>query len=152
MPATNHKGRIITGILIITLGLVLLLFRNEQIDTFQLILGGLFLAGYFYKGSYGLLIPGCLLTGLALISVKTKYFGFSDDDTFGLGIGFIAIYVIDRLYKGKTHWWPLIPGVILILVGIHKLKDFFDIGWPVILIIVGIWIIINSLGLFKKKK
>ncbi len=90
-------------------------------NSFMLLLGSLFIAAYFYKDSYGLLIPGCIIFGLGLSSAQ---FGivrnYSQFNTVGLGIGFIGIFVIDLINKGKTHWWPLIPGGILTIIGLSS--------------------------------
>lgn len=139
-------GKTISGVIFILIGTLILFLRDSNLSLFHLLLGGVFLAGYFYSQSYGLLIPGCILTSLALSAVRTSYFGFKDLDVFGLGIGFVAIYVIDRLYRGKSHWWPLIPGIILIIAGLDSLHRVFSLGWPVILILLGVWLIIKSIA------
>jgi len=141
-------GEVLAGIVLILIGLLIFIFKDPTLSSFHLFLGGAFLAGYFYSGAYGLLIPGCLLLGLTLGSTKTSFFGFSDFNEFTFGLGFIAIYVIDRLYKGKTHWWPLIPGIILVFIGLDNWYGFRNYTWPVILIVFGVWIIIKS---FRKK-
>ena len=156
----ERKGQIIAGIILILVGLSisgLRLFVGFHQNSFMLLLGGLFIAAYFYKDSYGLLIPGCIIFGLGL---STSQFAFarnySQFNTIGLGIGFIGIFVIDLLNKGKTHWWPLIPGSILTLIGLSSspfnLWRFVNVGWPVILIALGLWIIAQSTGLIKSKK
>jgi hypothetical protein len=43
-------------------------------------------------------------------------------------VGFIAIYVIAKLYERDSHWWPLIPGVILILIGVPKTAKIFRVS------------------------
>jgi len=155
----ERKGQIIAGVILILVGLSiagLRLFIGFNQNSFMLLLGGLFIAAYFYKDSYGLLIPGCLITGIGLSSLNYGFFKHSSQfNTLGLGIGFFCIYIIDRINKGKTFWWPLIPGVILTIVGLSispfNLWKFFHIGWPVILIVLGLWIILKSTGLIKDK-
>jgi len=156
----ERKGQIIAGIILILVGLSisgLRLFVGFHQNSFMLLLGGLFIAAYFYKDSYGLLIPGCLITGLGLGSFSSGFFWrFPHLNTLGLGIGFIGIYVIDRLNKGKTEWWPLIPGGILLMVGLSfrpfSMWRFIHIGWPVVLIALGLWIIAKSTGLIRRKE
>ncbi len=156
----ERKGQIIAGIILILVGLSisgLRLFVGFHQNSFMLLLGGLFIAAYFYKDSYGLLIPGCLITGLGLGSSTYGFFwNFPHLNTLGLGIGFLGIYVIDRLNKGKTLWWPLIPGGILLVAGLSfkpfSMWSFIHVGWPVILIVLGLWIIAKSTGLIKSKK
>jgi uncharacterized membrane protein len=97
------------------------------------------------------------LVGIGLGSVGSDYHWFSPQNSqLGLGIGFIAIYLIDRLHKGKSHWWPLIPGLIISITALSQgalgLRRIFHIGWPIILILLGIWIIGKSTGIVKDEK
>ena len=71
--------------------------------------------------------------------------------TIGLGVGFLAIYVIDRLYRGSSSWWPLIPGFILVARGLSvgDLKDVLSKSWPVGVIVVGVLLVISG---FRRTK
>ena len=156
----SEKGKLVAGLILIILGLSisgLKFYLGFQQNSFMLLLGGLFIAAYFYKDAYGLLIPGCILAGLGLGSFGHGFFwNFPHFSTLGLGVGFIGIFVIDLLNKGKTHWWPLIPGGVLLLTGLSfkpfSIWHFFNIGWPVVLIIIGLWIIVKSTGIIKSKE
>ncbi|NIM62909.1 MAG: hypothetical protein GTN89_03285, partial [Acidobacteria bacterium] len=68
----------------------------------------------------------------------------------GLGAGFIAIFVIALVYEKRSHWWPLIPGGILLVTAFsigEELMDFlFSGGWPLVLIIIGVIIVLGALG------
>ena len=148
-------GQILAGVVLILMGILITTFKFYHIShlsIFHLLLGGLFLAGYFYGKTYGFLIPGCILFSLGLTSTKTPFFGFSDFNAFGLGLGFVAIYVIDKIYRKKNLWWPLIPGIILILTGIKGMGRFLSFGWPVLIIIFGLYLILKSLGILGKSK
>jgi hypothetical protein len=62
-------------------------------------------------------------------------------------VGFIAIYVIAKLYERDSHWWPLIPGVILILIGVPKTAKIFRFlfdNWPLILVAIGLLVLIGA--------
>jgi len=156
----ERKGQIIAGIILILLGLSFSGIRfiiGFHYNTFFLLLGGLFIAAYFYKDLYGLLIPGCLIIGSGLTSGHFGLLRYSPHyNTLGLGLGFIAIYVIDLLNKGKTLWWPLIPGGILTFLGLstrpYHFWGFFQVIWPILIILLGLFIIFNSLGLIKSNK
>lgn len=141
-----------TGITLVVLGVIffVLQFAEGYSEALMFFLFGAgFLIAYFYKKKYGFLIPGCLLLGLGLGTV----FGRSGNlESIGLGIGFVVIYVIAYLYEKKSHWWPLIPGVILIFTGIGKESDLFSKGWPLILVFIGIFIIIREFKVSKKSK
>ncbi|MDO9576643.1 MAG: hypothetical protein Q7J16_02030 [Candidatus Cloacimonadales bacterium] len=153
----RDKGKIFSGIVLILLGLSISginLFAGFGQNTILLLLGGLFIAWYFYSNSYGLLIPGCILAGLGLSSLGSHYFWNSPhNSTLGIGLGFVAVFVIDLLHKGKSPWWPLIPGGIMVLSALSQgafgMRNLFHIGWPLILIILGLWIIGKSTGIFK---
>jgi hypothetical protein len=116
-----------------------------------LVVGGAFLVWYFYRRRYGLLIPACILLGLGLGEVGDwSGVDFHDFSAAGLGVGFIAIYVIDRLYRGSSPWWPLIPGGILLVrslvsrnSGVHR---YIEVGWPLVLVIVGLLVLAGAFG------
>ncbi len=153
------RRRFIIGAVLILLGIGLLaLQRSEGLgDAFALFLiGGLFVAGYFYRRSYGLLIPGCILLGLGLGAVGESTFpGVSDFSQLGLGAGFVAIYLLDRAFRGTTHWWPLIPGGILLLTGLATLSEdlgrVVEVGWPLLLVLAGLLLLAGGVGLFGRR-
>ena len=145
--ANNRSGAYIAGIILIILGIWLIIglpFTFVNVKIFHLVLGALFLAAYFHKKAYGFLIPGCILLGLSIGGTPSSYFGYRFVNTIYLGLGFIMIYVIDRIYRGKTHWWPLIPGGIIIFTSIRGSWDLVKSGWPILLILLGLYIIYNS--------
>lgn len=132
------------------------------------LIGAAFLIGYFVTRKYGLLIPACILLGIALGTVGKQaaelagsdrwggFFQWGDLSVVGLGIGFVAIYVIDRIYRGSSHWWPLIPGGILIFVGLgllsEKLAQVLAVAWPLALVLVGLLLLLGAFGVFGRKK
>jgi hypothetical protein len=64
--------------------------------------------------------------------------------------GFLGIWVIGSLYRiPQNHWWPLIPGGILTLVGLVQLSrtdaDHALRLWPVILLLVGALVLARAL-------
>jgi hypothetical protein len=158
----ERRGGWIGGLVLILLGLV---FLADQF--YPGILGGwMFLAGlglifliaYVFSRQYGFLIPGCILgalgVGVGLIETNTLTGdGEGGVIVLALGLGFIAIWLIDLLVtRGRrAGWWPLIPGGILTLVGVGILSGneawVQDIGqwWPVVFIIVGVWILLERI-------
>ena len=149
--SNKTKNHFVSGIFLIILGILIIGLKQRSfhnISIFPIIIGGFFLAGYFSNKRYGLLIPGCLLLSLGLTGGRVFWISYRDFGSFGLGIGFVAIYVIDLIYRGKTHWWSLIPGIVLILTGTRKFTHFILIGWPILIILFGVWIILRS---FKRK-
>ena len=153
------RRRVVAGAILIVVGIGLLLlqlFQGFGEWIVLMIIGAAFLVGYFLRRSYGLLIPGCILVGLGLGSIGGASWGVGDFTQIGLGVGFIAIYVIDRIYRGKTHWWPLIPGGVLLITGVASLGEnvqrIVDVGWPLLLVLAGIVLIGAAFGLFGKAK
>ncbi len=67
----------------------------------------------------------------------------------GLGLGFVAVWALDRLYTRSSNYWPLIPGGILVLVAIAPavppLGVIVEQLWPVALIAVGIALVVAAL-------
>jgi len=154
----KEKGKIFAGIILIILGLSLSginLFSGFGQNSIFLLLGGLFITWYFYSNSYGLLIPGCILAGIGIGSLGSQYFWHSPHNTqLGIGLGFLAVFLIDKLHHGKTHWWPLIPGGIMTISALSQgalgMGNIFKLGWPVLLILLGLWIIGRSTGIIRK--
>jgi hypothetical protein len=157
--AGRQDGRLVTGAILIVLGIGLLALQfvqgfGEAVIFF--LVGGLFVAGYLYRRAYGLLIPGGILLGLGLGSIgKGELFQFADFEAIGLGIGFISIYVIALAYEGRTQWWPLIPGGILVITGLatgnQVLQRLVEVGWPLILVFVGLLLLASAFGLMGRR-
>jgi hypothetical protein len=113
--------------------------------------GATFLAVYLVRRTYGPLVPGCLLIGIGLGWLGERM-GLAGGDwgALGLGSGFVAIFAIDLAYRRRFHWWPLIPGVILLMQGADV--DYGDIGgkvatwWPLALVVIGVLILFGAFG------
>lgn len=155
----RRQGRLFVGVILILLGLGLFATQfvaglSDAIVLF--LLGGAFMAGYLSRRAYGLLIPGCILLGLGLGSVgEGSLLGFGDMSSLGLGLGFIAIYVIALLVEGRSSWWPLIPGGILLVNGLasgsEAIRQMLSLGWPLLLVLLGLLILASSFGLISRK-
>ena len=121
---TERSRKIVAGTVLIVLGV--LAFLVQQMDGFResiplLLAGAVFVILYFTKKKSGFLIPGCILLGLSVGEVVGNNVNWLGDmSSIGLGLGFIAIYVITFIFEEKSHWWPLIPGGFLVLSGISE--------------------------------
>jgi hypothetical protein len=115
-----------------------------------LVLGGLFLVGYLYRRQYNLLVPGCILLGLGLGALGERTsIDFRNFSPLGLGLGFIGIFVVDLAFRRRTHWWPLIPGGVLVLNSVADLRQLtwlFSKGWPLILVVIGVLMLLRRSG------
>lgn len=149
--AKPDRQKFTAGIVLVLLGLgFFLVQRLEAIgnEVVMLIIGTAFLVAYFYQKAYGLLIPAGILLGLGVGELLQGRFWWANDGTqLGLGMGFLSIYLIAKIYERESHWWPLIPGVILVLVGLPRtgrmFRYLFD-NWPLILVAIGLLILIGA--------
>jgi hypothetical protein len=151
-------NRALAGAVLVVLGLGLFALQivgglGDAVVLF--LIGGVFVFFYFARRIYGLLIPGCILLGLGLGRVgEVGGFGRYDLEPVGLGVGFLSIYLIDSIYRGRTHWWPLIPGLILTLGGIARLSGdaqrLVAVGWPILLILAGLVLLAGGLGIGRR--
>jgi hypothetical protein len=156
----RNRSRIVTGAILILLGvgfLALQFLQGFGQAAVLFLIGGAFIAAYLLTRRYGLLIPGGILVGIGLGSIgEQSVFAFQGLSTIGLGIGFVAIYVIALVYQGRAHWWPLIPGLILIAIGLSEgsrvIQQLFSIGWPLILIFAGLVLLAGAFGLFRHRR
>lgn len=148
------RRRVVAGTVLVVIGaglLVLQLLEGASQAGWLLFLGALFIAGHIYRQTYGFLVAGGILMGVGLgqLGEETLDIG-SGVGSIGLGLGFIAIYVIDRLNREGAPWWPLIPGGILLVTGIADLggplADAMDYVWPAALIIVGLALLFGMRG------
>lgn len=80
---------------------------------------------YLWRREYPFLIPACLLIALGLvIPVLPTWTGAGREELLpaalvmgALGVAFLAMYVVDKVYTRASNWWPLIPGLILLVIG-----------------------------------
>jgi hypothetical protein len=99
------------------------------------------------------------MSGLGLgIILETNQLGFVNVENDGglfmlsFALGWVLITVLTAVFTPETHWWALIPAGIMGLIGgsilvggaFEALLTFLGTFWPVILIGLGIWILIQS--------
>lgn len=116
------------------------------------VLGVIFLAWGIMASRPGPIIPGGILTGLGVgIILAQEIFHVSGLDeggliTLSLGVGFLLILPLCAFFTPKWHWWPTVPGSVLVVVGIALLvgNDALQVLnvlgkiWPVGLILAGV--------------
>lgn len=147
----KNRGAIAGGLVLIGLGIAFVLVQYFGLGGGVILtgLGGAFLVAWAVTRTYGLLVPGCILTGLGA-GLFASDAGIASGVLFGLGAGFLAIPVLDALWTRdlpftKGGWWPLVPGGVLLLVavgvGIPRFWELARYVWPLALIGGGAWII-----------
>jgi hypothetical protein len=154
---TGPRDRIAFAVILIVVGigglLTQMLEPTPDVGGWIVMLIGVGLMGAFaYTHQYGYLIPGAIMTGLGAGIVISETVTLATDEAtggvvvLGLGIGFLAIWVIGEIvHVAQHHWWPLIPGGILAVVGgalligdqAIQLLDY----WGVAVIAVGLFVL-----------
>lgn len=158
---TAPRDRIALAVVLIVVGMVGLASQMFEFSTnaggwIVMLIGLGLLVGFAYTRQYGFLIPGGIMTGLGVGIIASESFTFANDETasgaivLGLGVGFLAIWVIGGIMRvAQNHWWPLIPGGILTLIGLVQLTRTDVAGalrlWPVILIVLGAFVLAKAI-------
>jgi hypothetical protein len=154
---TGPRDRIALAIVLIVVGVVGLASQMFEFSTntgglIVMIIGLGLLAAFAYTRGYGYLIPGGIMTGLGAGIIASESLTFETDEAasgaivLGLGLGFLAIWVIGGIMRvAQNHWWPVIPGGILVVLGgalligdqAVSLLDY----WGVAIIVVGLFVL-----------
>ncbi len=106
-----------------------------------------FLWAWVAQKSYGFLVTGCILAGVAVGILLESSWGWNGAFLISLGIGFI---MIDRL-ETRQNKWPFYVGVILavlgFLIGILETGFLGSFWFALLLIGAGVFILTRSQGL-----
>jgi hypothetical protein len=150
---TGPRDRIVFAAVLILVGVAGLALQVAESTPgaggVVVLLIGLGLLGAFaFTRQYGYLIPGGIMTGLGAGIVASEALTLTDEGTggvivLGLGLGFLSIWVIGGLVRVvEHHWWPLIPGGILAVIGAALLVGGQAVGlldyWYVVVIALGV--------------
>jgi hypothetical protein len=137
----------VAGLVIAGLGLFFLAAQLEpDVGRYvALILGLALMAVFVLRRDYGFLVPGSILTGIGIgLALDPALQPQAQGSVMMLSLagGFLGIWVIGTVYRlPQNHWWPLIPGGILTLVGLVQLSrsdvDHALRLWPIILVLIG---------------
>lgn len=150
--SASDRRRDIGALVLIAIGVVAMLGQfvpasEDLMGGFVLlIIASVFLFFSFWQRIYGLLIPGCILAGLALgVPLATLTDGVSV--LWGLALGFAAMLLVGRALFRVRSPWPIFPAVILfgvgIVVAISNMPAVFAgsfIWLPILLILAGLYL------------
>lgn len=156
----DPRDRTIGGVLLIVLGIfVLLQYLFPSTNIGQLILPGLgvmFLIWGVLTHRFGLMIPGCILTGLGGALLITQAMppveGTVTGGIFvlGLALAFVAMSLISPYFLPRRELWPLVPAAILGVIGILLVVanglwvlEQISLLWPFVLIILGVLLLLG---------
>ena len=157
------RNRWLSGVALIVIGVLLLAGQFIKLPSFgQLFLpalGLVFILWGIFTRSGGLLVPGGILTGIGVGTYLSETLALEGEAEPGIflvvfGAGFALITLLSVLFTPDKHYWALIPGGILALIGAALLVggaslDILEaVGkvWPVALILLGVYVI------FKKQR
>jgi hypothetical protein len=145
----------VAGLVIAGIGLFFLAGQVEpNIDRFvPMFIGLALLAVFVVTREYGFLVPGSLITGVGIgIVLDSAATGEAESGVMMLGLagGFLGIWVIGSIYRlSQNHWWPLIPGGILTLIGLVQMTSIDVAGalrlWPIVLIVGGAFLLAQAI-------
>jgi hypothetical protein len=152
MERTEKWMLIPSYVLLIVAGLVALItlniLRDEAIATYVLWgIGAPFLFVYFQdRAGWYYLIPAYVLFAVGLM-VGLIGLGILDDLLIPAYIMFaVAMPFFVTYSRDTTQWWPLIPGGIMVVMGLSFLIAEASVQYvvPVALIIAGIWVLVSQ--------
>jgi hypothetical protein len=158
----NKRDGLVGGLILIGIGVIALLSQFVDFISwesfgvyFLLLLGGVFLLWGIVSREVGPFIPGGILSGLGLGTVMLVNnwvpAGVDDGGVFLVvfGLGWFLIVLLTAVFTNQTQWWALIPGGIIGFVGLAilfggvfmKTLTAVSFLWPVVLIIVGVYVL-----------
>jgi hypothetical protein len=154
---TAPRDRVAFAVILIVVGAVGLASQLFELTTdvggwIVMIIGLGLLGAFAYTRQYGYLVPGGIMTGLGAGIIASEAFTFATNEAsggavvLGLGLGFVSIWVVgSAVHVDKHHWWPLIPGGILAVVGGALLVGGQAVAlldyWGVAIIAVGLFVL-----------
>jgi len=163
MKTGESRKRVIGGLALIVLGIIALVAQFVDIgETLGLLilpgLGLIFLIWGIVTRQSGLLIPGGILSGIGAgtLLITGPFEAASGDVQGGLfmlafALGWFLIPVLSIIFTRDNHWWALIPGGIMALIGggllfggaALAILEFLGTIWPVFLILGGLYLLLR---------
>lgn len=163
MKTAESRNRIVGGIALIALGLIALAAQFIDFgETAGLLivpgLGVIFLLWGLLARQSAFLIPGGILGGIGLgILLITGPYEIANEELQGgvfmlaFAFGWFLIPILSTIFTGDNHWWALIPGGIMALIGGGLLfggaaltvLEYLGKLWPVFLILAGLYLILR---------
>lgn len=158
-PTACRPTAWIAGAILIAVGLITFFAQVlpwEWLGLFVLpAIGLVFVIAGFVAGSWGLMIPGGILSGLGAGVLLQHYMPELTPEMRGgiillsLALGFAAIIPLSALVAGPRSYWPLFVAVPLGLVGTAVLVGgaaltalhLAGYAWPLILIALGVYLV-----------
>lgn len=156
------NNRVVLAIILIVVGLGGLATQVLKPATdvggwIVMIIGVGLLGAFAYTRKYGFLVPGGIMTGLGAGIICSEAFTFATNEAasgsivLGLGLGFLSIWVIGAIVRvAQHHFWPIIPGGILAVVGGALLIGNEAVAvldyWYVAVIVIGLLLLWRAMA------
>lgn len=156
---TAGRDAMLGGLVLILIGAVALISQLwPDLDRYLPLVVGLgLLAVFAISRNYLALVFAGIMTGIGVALLISGTFPQWDADgpaaTLGLGFGFVSVWLISRLMRLKEHhFWPLIPGGILLTVGIALSLETMgllseralELVAPIVLLVIGGLIVVAA--------
>jgi len=134
------------GALLIVLGAGIFVFSFLGLEfAALLVFAGLgFAVAWWHWRFYGFLVPGAVLVGLGC------GFGFYLNTDYGIkaislgtGVGLFLLWGVSIWTSGANmwNWWPLLPGVLLVFLGL--VDSGFSRWWPLLVVLAGVAVLLS---------
>ena len=156
------------GLVLIGIGGAFLFFQNVSMPDAAGILvlpllALIFMVAGVVKREVGYMVPGGILggiglgTGLIVDPLSVGWLNSIDEGAlfmFSFAAGWLSITLMSTLFANEKARWPLIPATIMTLVGATVLNESLlepvweaiGMGWPLVLIAIGVWSLIQTAG------
>lgn len=160
-----RMSNLLPGAALISIGILSLAGQFLDIEWigqfFLLALGAIFLVWGLLSRTFGLIIPGSILAGLGtgIFLVSGPLSSVPELTTPAILLlsfagGWLLMSLLSLLTSDGFQSWPLIPAAIMSLIGgaflmgEEALKALSYVGqaWPVVLIVIGLYIILVRKG------
>jgi hypothetical protein len=161
-PRSQSRSALIVGFVLVLIGGAALVSQLlPDYDRYvPLVVGIGLLAVFIMTRSYVALVFAGILTGVgAGLLVADLLPGIKDDGpgaVLGLAFGFLGIWAVSWIFRMKEHhFWPLIPGSILALVGTGLLLDLFETDasrWVIPAVVVTIGVLVMAVGFLRMSR
>ncbi len=157
---SNPNKTYVIGSMLILMGILFFVEQVVQSPYLGMLiipgLGLIFIVWALLLRSFGLLVPGGILLGVGVGSMLAGSFwpadlGIDAGASFQIafGLGWVLITLLSPLTTGGFQWWPLIPGGILLSIGLlilagewgGKILTLSGYLWPLALVALGIYLI-----------
>lgn len=161
-PHSQPRTALIVGFVLVLIGGGALVSELlPDYDRYVPLLVGLgLLAVFLMTRSYVALVFAAILTGIGAGLLVADLLPGTEDDgpgaVLGLAFGFLGIWAVSWLFRLKEHhFWPLIPGGILSLVGVGLVLDLFETDaskWVIPAIVVTIGVLVMAFGFLRMSR